>query len=264
VEVEHEGTGRIFSGDIVVLACGAINSAVLLLRSANDQHPNGLANGSDQVGRNFMKHQLGSILGVTKKPNPTIFQKTMAVNDFYWGEPEFAYPMGNVQLLGKFNKEVVGADSDAFAPMTAEYAATHSVDWWLTSEDLPDPNNRIRVEGERIILDYTPNNEAAYDRLLARWTEILKSIDCGEQILPCTSYFRSKLPVQGVGHQCGTCRFGEDPATSVLNLDCRTHEIENLYVVDGSFFPSSGAVNPTLTIIANALRVGDHLLEQLQ
>ncbi len=263
VEVECEGLRQVFQGDIVVLACGAINSAVILLRSANDQHPNGLANSSDQVGRNFMKHQLGSILGVTKKSNLTVFQKTMALNDFYWGEPGFDYPMGNIQLLGKFNKDIVGADSDVFAPLSAEYAATHSVDWWLTSEDLPDPKNRIRVEGERIILDYTPNNTAAYDRLLERWTEILKSIDCGERILPCTSYFRSKLPVQGVGHQCGTCRFGEDPCTSVLNLNCRTHDVNNLYVVDGSFFPSSGAVNPTLTIIANALRVGDHLLERL-
>ncbi|WP_218082480.1 GMC family oxidoreductase [Anthocerotibacter panamensis] len=263
VEVEIAGAQQLFTGDLVVVACGAINSAALLLRSANEQHPQGLANSSDLVGRHFMKHQLGSILGVTKKLNPTVFQKTMALNDFYWGEPGFDYPMGNVQLLGKFNADVVGVDSDAFKPLTAEYAASHSVDWWITSEDLPDPNNRIRVKGEQLILDYTENNTAAYDRLLARWTETLKSIDCGEYILPCTSYFRSKLPVQGVGHQCGTCRFGEDPTTSVLDLHCRTHDLDNLYVVDGSFFPSSAAVNPTLTIIANALRVGDHLLERL-
>jgi choline dehydrogenase-like flavoprotein len=150
--------------------------------------------------------------------------------------------------------------------------ATYSVDWWLTTEDLPDPNNRVLADGDNIILDYTENNSEPYARLEQRWIEILKSIDCGEAILPNCSYFvkgtktyfTGKLPLDGVGHQLGTCRFGEDANTSVLDLNCRTHEINNLYVVDGSFFPSSGAVNPTLTIIANALRVGDHLLSCMQ
>lgn len=142
--------------------------------------------------------------------------------------------------------------------------ANHSVDWWLTAEDLPDPNNRVELRGETIQLSYTENNTEAYDRLLNRWTQVLKSIDCGDRILPCSFYFRKKLPLQGVAHQCGTCRFGEDPQTSVLDLNCRTHDVENLYVVDGSFFQSSAAVNPTLTIIANALRVGDRLLERMQ
>jgi choline dehydrogenase-like flavoprotein len=262
---------QLFSADVVIIACGAINSAVLMLRSANDQHPNGLANRSGLVGRNLMKHVLGSIIGVTKKPNPTLFQKTLSINDFYWGEEGYDYPMGQIQTLGKVSKAALEGNAEAYAPLTPEQVASYSVDWWLTTEDLPDPNNRVLVDGDKIILDYTENNSEPYARLEQRWIEILKSIDCGEEILPNCSYFvgtktyfTGKLPLDGVGHQLGTCRFGADPATSVLDLNCRTHDIDNLYVVDGSFFPSSGAVNPTLTIIANALRVGDRLIELMK
>jgi choline dehydrogenase-like flavoprotein len=265
VEVLVQGQRVFFLADIVVVACGAINSAVLLLRSANDKHPYGLANSSDQVGRNFMRHQNGAIIGLTRKSNPTIFQKTLAVNDFYWGEAGFDYPMGHVQLLGKVNKDTIALDAPIFAlGLALEEVAKRSVDWWLTAEDLPDPNNRVSIQNGDIYLDYTDNNTEAFDRLLNRWTEVLKSIECGDRILPCSLYFRKRIPLQGVVHQCGTCRFGEDPQTSVLNLDCRTHDVENLYVVDGSFFRSSAAVNPTLTIIANALRVGDRILERLK
>lgn len=265
VEAQREGKSVRFTADLVVVACGAINSAALLLNSANDSHPNGLANSSGQVGRNLMKHQNGAILGVTKKPNPTVFQKTMALNDFYWGEEGFDYPMGHIQLLGKANKDMLAMDAPKFAPdLALEEMARHSVDWWLTAEDLPDPENRVVLNRGKIQLRYRENNTTAYERLLARWIEVLKSIDCGEHIIPCSLYFRKKIPLQGVAHQCGTCRFGNDPKTSVLDLNCRTHDVDNLYVVDGSFFPSSGAVNPSLTIIANALRVGDHLGEKMK
>jgi choline dehydrogenase-like flavoprotein len=265
VEARVAGRRSLFSADIVVVSCGAINSAVLLLKSTNDKHPNGLANSSDQVGRNFMKHQNGAIIGVTRKPNPTQFQKTLAINDFYWGEPGFDYPMGHVQLLGKVNKDMIAAEAPKFSPGIAlDEVARHSVDWWLTAEDLPDPHNRVSVQDGQIYLDYVDNNIEAFDRLLQRWSSVLKSIDCAESIIPCSFYFRKRLPLQGVAHQCGTCRFGSDPTTSVLDLNCRTHDIDNLYVVDGAFFPSSAAVNPTLTIIANALRVGDHLLDRLK
>lgn len=265
VEVEHDGQSQKFSADIVVVSCGAINSAALLLSSANDQHPTGLANSSNQVGRNFMKHQNGAIVGITRKPNPTIFQKTLGINDFYWGEPGFDYPMGHVQLLGKVNRDMIAMDAPKFAPgLALEEVAHRSVDWWVTAEDLPDANNRVQVTSKGIHLAYTENNTKAYDRLLNRWIEVLKSIDCGDTILPCSLYFRKRIPIQGVAHQVGTCRFGKDPQTSVLDLDCRTHDIDNLYVVDGSFFPSSAAVNPSLTIIANAMRVGDRLLERLK
>jgi choline dehydrogenase-like flavoprotein len=270
VEAEVNGEVQQFSSDIVVVAGGAINSAALLLRSANDQHPNGLANSSDQVGRNLMKHQNGAIIGISLKANPTVFQKTMAINDFYWGEAGFDYPMGHIQLLGKVNGDMIAVESPKIAGLSFQNPdvfttmASRSVDWWLTAEDLPDPNNRVTLHNGSIQLHYTDNNTEAYDRLLHRWTETLKAIDCGERIIPCSFYFKKKLPLQGVAHQCGTCRFGNDPTTSVLDRNCRTHDLDNLYVVDSSFFRSSAAVNPTLTIIANALRVGDHLIERLQ
>ena len=269
VEAEINGEVQHFSADIVVVACGAINSAALLLRSASDRHPNGLANHSDQVGRNLMKHQNGAIIGVSTKPNLTSFQKTLAINDFYWGDEDFDYPMGHVQLLGKVNADMIAQESPSVLGISFqnrslfEKIATHSVDWWLTAEDLPEPNNRITLKGDSIQLNYTENNTEAYDRLLNRWIHILKHIGCGEKIIPASFYFRKKLPVQGVAHQCGTCRFGTDPESSVLDLNCRTHDVDNLYVVDGSFFRSSAAVNPTLTIIANALRVADHLMERM-
>jgi choline dehydrogenase-like flavoprotein len=262
VETDIDGKVENFSADIFALCAGAINSAALLLKSANDRHPNGLANSSDQVGRNFMKHQNGAILGLTKKLNPTIFQKTLAVNDFYWGEKDFDFPMGHVQLLGKANKEMLEGDAPAMTPDVAlDQMAKHSIDWWITAEDLPDPNNRVTLKNGNIQLSYTDNNTEAYERLLKRWTEVLKSIDCGEKIIPCSIYLKKKIPLEGVAHQVGTCRFGSDPKTNVLDLNCKTHEVDNLYVVDGSFFPSSAAVNPSLTIMANALRVGEHLIE---
>ncbi len=272
VEAEVNGTRQQYSGNIVVIACGAVNSAALLLRSSNDQHPQGLANSSGLVGRNFMKHVLGSVIGVSREPNPTKFQKTLSINDFYWGEPGYDYPLGQIQTLGKVNKDMLEGNAAAYAPLTPEEVATYSIDWWLTVEDLPDPTNQIRVDGDKIILDYRENNAEPYARLEQRWIEILKSMECAEQVHShntyfvkggAKTYFTGKLPLDGVGHQVGTCKFGEDPATSVLDLNCRTHDIDNLYVVDGSFFCSSGAVNPTLTIIANALRVGDHLIQHL-
>jgi choline dehydrogenase-like flavoprotein len=262
-----------FSADIIVVACGAINSAALLLKSANDKHPNGLANRSDQVGRNFMKHQAIALVALGTQPNRAMFQKTIAVNDFYWGEPDFPYPMGMVQNTGNVIADMLPAEAP---PMLAPYVklvpefglqlvAERAVGWWLQVEDLPDPNNRVRLVGDQLHLDYTLNNTEAADRLIHRWTSILKSAHTEtKHVIPFSIYPRNQVPVQAVGHQCGTCRFGTDPNTSVLDIDCRTHEIDNLYVVDGSFFPSNSGVNPTLTIIANALRVGDHLAKRIK
>jgi choline dehydrogenase-like flavoprotein len=261
VETEIGGEVKLFRADIVVVACGAINSAALLLRSSNDQHPSGLANSSGQVGRNFMKHNCGVIIGITDKANPTVFAKTLGVNDFYWGEPDFPYPMGQIQLSGKVNRDMLANDVPLKidADVSPEHAARHSVDWWLMGEDLPDPNNRVRLKGDKISLEYTDNNTESFDRLVHRWIGVLKSIDTH----PNSRYYRSNFPLRWVAHQCGTCRFGTDPNTSVLNPTCRTHDIDNLYVVDGSFFPSNLGSNPTLTIVANALRVGDLLLARM-
>jgi choline dehydrogenase-like flavoprotein len=265
VVAEVKGQLREFSSDIVVVSAGAVNSAALLLRSANDRHPRGLANNSSGlVGRNLMKHVLGSLVAVTTlKPNPSKFQKTMAINDFYWGEPGYEFPMGNIQLMGKTVIEGLRGYEAKYAPLTIEEVAKNSIDWWLTTEDLPDAKNQVRVAGtDRIVIDYTENNSEPFARLNARWREILTEIDSAHPGVR-TGYFETKMPMHSLGHQVGTCKFGEDPKTSVLDLNCRAHDVDNLYVVDGSFFVSSGAVNPTLTIVANALRVGDHLLERL-
>lgn len=272
VETEVAGEVRLFRGDIIVVACGSINSAALLLCSSNDRHPNGLANSSEQVGRNFMKHNCGVVIGLMEKENPTVFQKTLGVNDFYWGEPDFPYPMGQIQLSGKVNQDMLENDVPLMidADISPADAARHSVDWWLMGEDLPDPNNRVRLKGDKICLEYTDNNTESFNRLVHRWTDVLKSINVGigskvrfDRADDKRSYYNSNFPLRWVAHQCGTCRFGTDPETSVLDIHCRTHEIDNLYIVDGSFFPSNIGSNPTLTIIANALRVGDHLLERL-
>jgi choline dehydrogenase-like flavoprotein len=264
VEVEIALTRHIFSGNIVVVACGAVNSAVLLLKSANDRYPNGLANSSSLVGRNYMAHKFAVTLALTAKPNPTVYQKTLAFNDFYWGEKDFPYPMGSVQLLGNVSKDKLASHGPPFIPSKFfEPVAHHSLAWLLMTEDLPSLNNRVCVEGEKIILNYTNNNQVAFNRLIKRLNQVLKSIEPHYQTGAFSLYLSTKMSLKEVTHQCGTCRFGEDPKTSVLDLNCRTHDIDNLYVVDSSFFPSSTAMNPTLTIVANALRVGDHLLERL-
>lgn len=260
VEASINGNIEYFSSDIVIISCGAINSAALLLRSATSLHPKGLANSSDLVGRNYMAHKYGIAMTLSTQANPTTFNKTLGCTDFYWGEPDFPYPMGSVQLLGKIHPEHITANSPVPSlPFVAKQLAHHSLGWLLITEDLPDPKNRIRIVDNQIQLDYHPNNQTAFNRLKQRWLEVLKSINSH----PYSTYLVQDTTIKEVGHMCGTCRFGENPQTSVLNLDCRTHDIENLYVVDGSFFPSSSAVNPTLTIIANALRVGDRLLGRL-
>jgi len=272
VEALIDGELQRFTGDIVVVSCGTINSAALLLRSRSDQHPTGLANRSDQVGRNLMKHVCTALVQLSTTPNPATYQKTICISDFYWGEPDFPYPMGLVQNTGNVLADMLPAEAPALlAPLLKlrpgaelKTVADHTVGWWLQTEDLADANNRVRVEGDRLYLDYKPNNLEASDRLVKRWVSILKQVDRTEHAIPFSIYPRNMMPLQSVGHQCGTCRFGDDPATSVLDLNCRTHDVDNLYVVDGSFFPSSSAVNPTLTIIANALRVGDRLLERLK
>jgi choline dehydrogenase-like flavoprotein len=264
VIAQIDGQAEEFSGDMVIVAGGAINSAVLLLRSASDAHPKGLGNGYDLVGRNFMKHNNGAVIAVGKKRNPTVFQKTLAMTDFYWGDEAYPYPMGSIQLLGKFTKEMLRAGAPPLTPdKVLDEMQSHAVDWFLTTEDLPDPGNRVRLDGDRIVLDYTENNLESYKALNDRFTQAMRSIDCAQSIVPCSVYLRKLIPLQGVAHQVGTCRFGTEPSSSVLDLNCRVHSVDNLYVVDGGFFPSSGAVNPSLTIIANALRVGEHLLDRL-
>ncbi|MGB7441392.1 MAG: GMC family oxidoreductase [Coleofasciculaceae cyanobacterium] len=270
VEAEVAGQSYLFSSEIVVLACGAVNSAALLLRSRNDKHPNGLANSSDLVGRNLMRHQMSAVVQLSTTSNSGKFPRTISVNDFYWGDESFPYPMGHIENTGGLLQDVTFAESPPILSVLAKampgfglkQLAVRSIGWWVQTEALPDPKNRVRVEGNKLYLDYTPNNIEAHDRLVHRWMEVLKAIEKNSEqsVLPSSGiYPRSEVPIQVVANQCGTCCFGEDPQTSVLNINCRTHDVDNLYVVDGSFLPSSSSVSPALTIMANALRVGEHL-----
>lgn len=265
VVVSHDGRSEAYSADIVVVACGAINSAALLLRSANEHHPRGLANGSDTVGRFYMGHTNSVVMALSRDPNPTVFQKTLALNDFYFGGDDWEYPMGHISFVGKLDAVTLSAGAPAIAPgFTLELMAKHSLDFWLTSEDLPDPDNRVTLDKDgAIMLAYQPNNEEAHRRLTRKLKSLLNSLDCHDHLIPRNLFVGQRIPLAGVAHQCGTVRFGKDPRDSALDINCRAHELDNLYVVDGAFFPSSSAVNPALTIMANALRVGDHLLQRL-
>ncbi len=273
VQVERHGAQETYSADVVVVSAGAINSAALLLRSASDRHPRGLANGSDVVGRHYMGHVNSILMAISKCPNPTIFQKTLAVNDFYFGSKEWDYPMGHISFVGKLDGATLRAGAPAIAPgFTLDMMANHSLDFWLTSEDLPDRDNRVTLDREgNIVLKYRPNNEEGHKRLTKKLESLLQQqTHCAEHGRQCHTglfarnlFLGQRIPLAGVAHQNGTIRFGHDPRTSALDVNCKAHEIDNLYVVDGSFFPSSAAVNPALTIMANALRVGDHLLARL-
>ena len=265
VETVLHGKDRVsFSADLVVVACGALSSALLMLRSANDAHPRGLANGSDQVGRNYMRHNNATVMAVSKTPNPTKFQKTIGVNDFYLGSHDWEYPLGHIQMVGKSDGvQVHGEGLPSFLQWLPEkpfdWLARHSVDFWLTSEDLPLPHNRIFYRDGKVHLDLTESNLEGNKRLREKLRQICDKIDIHPHLFDRELYLGKDVPIGGTAHQAGTMRFGTDPAQSVLDTDCKAHELDNLYVTDASFFPSIGAVNPTLTIIANALRVADHI-----
>jgi choline dehydrogenase-like flavoprotein len=269
VTVEHEGETEQFAADIVVLACGAANTAALLLASANDRHPNGLANGSDQVGRNYMFHASAAVLALSREENPTVFQKTLGLNDFYFGTDEHDYPLGNIQMVGKSQAPMFHGEKPTetkLAPgWTLEKIAKHAIDFWLSTEDLPLPENRVTVDGEgRLTLAYKPSNDVPKHELYKKLKSIIGQLRMEpDHLFGRFAYMKNDIPVAGCAHQAGTCRFGTDPDTSVLDADCKAHELDNLYVVDTSIFPSIGAVNPALTAMANSLRVGDHLLERL-
>ena len=269
VVVKVEDRTERFAASIVVVSCGAANSAKLLLSSVSDRHPDGLANGSDQVGRNYMFHNSQAVLALSKEENPTVFQKTLGVNDFYLRGPDVDYPLGNIQMVGKSQAPMFRGEKPGetrFAPSwSLRDVARHAVDFWLSTEDLPSPDNRVTLTRDgNIVINYTPSNEEPKERLLHQLKSMLADLGMHhDHLLPHHAYLKNEIPVAGCAHQAGTCRFGADPLTSVLNTDCRAHEVDNLYVVDTSFFPSIGAVNPALTAMANAVRVGDHLANRL-
>lgn len=266
VIIERDGQNEEFSADIIVVSCGAANSTRLLLMSANDKHPRGLANSSNLVGRNYMFHNAIALVALSRRENPTVFQKTLSVNDFYFHAPDYEFPLGNIQMIGKSKGPMFRDDAPKFAPgFTLDLMARHAVDFWLTSEDLPLPQNRVTLNSQgEIQLHYEFTNLEPLDRLRQKLQSMVTVMDLHPHLIPNTVYMNKHIPIAGVGHQSGTCRFGADPRESVLDVNCKAHELDNLYVVDTSFFPSIGAVNPSLTAIANALRVGDHLLQRLK
>ncbi|MFF3332841.1 GMC oxidoreductase [Streptomyces sp. NPDC002888] len=260
-----------FSAEVVVVACGAVNSAALLLASANDRHPDGLANGSGVVGRHYMRHNNLALMAVSKEPNDTRFQKTLALHDWYLGADDWDHPLGGIQMLGKSDADQIHGEAPRWAGTVApdmpfEVLAHHAVDFWLCGEDLPRPDNRVTLDGDgriHLALDET-NNIEGLTRLRHKLQQMLGHLGMHEhRLLSHSIYLHKGMPIGATAHQAGTVRFGADPATSALDTHCKAHDMDNLYVVDTSFFPSIGAVNPSLTAIANALRVGDHLVERL-
>jgi choline dehydrogenase-like flavoprotein len=211
-----------------------------------------------------MAHINSGVIAISQTPNETKFQKTLGVNDYYWGAEDSELPLGPIQMLGKSDRNILRAGAPWFAPNLAlDYLAKHAIDFWLTSEDVPHPDNRVTVDRDgRIHLAKTYHNVQAHRRLLAKLKGLLGDLGC-HQGIPSRTILDQRIPLAGVAHQCGTARFGTDPKESVLDVNCRAHDLDNVYVVDTSFFPSSSAVNPALTAMANALRVGDHLLDRL-
>jgi len=269
VEVVRDGERITFRADVVVVACGALSSALLLLRSANTDHPRGLANSSGLVGRNYMRHNNSVLMAISRTPNPTKFQKTLGLNDFYFAADDWPFPLGHIQMVGKSDAVQIRGEGlpnflQWFPERPFEWLAEHALDFWLTSEDLPRHENRIFYDGDRVRLDLTPTNLEAHQRLKAKLRQLCDKMELHPHLFERSLYLGQNIPIGGTAHQAGTLVFGNDPASSVLDTDCRAHGIDNLYVTDASFFPSIGAVNPTLTIIANALRVGEHLAARLR
>jgi choline dehydrogenase-like flavoprotein len=258
IEITHRGETKTVQAGQFILAAGAINSAALLLKSKNEHFPRGLANNSSgMVGRNYMAHNNSVIMAVSpRRENPTRFQKTLAFNDFYFGDTAGGQPLGNVQLRGKVLPEMLARKPGFTDPTRREEWASRSLDVWLMSEDLPDPDNRVMVDdGGNIRLNWRPNNVAPHRELVRRVAAILRAAGYPDLII-------ERRGIETISHQCGTVRFGTDPRTAVLDPYCRSFDLPNLFVVDTGFYPSSAAVNPALTLAAQALRVAKHMSDQ--
>ncbi|MGK2864310.1 MAG: GMC oxidoreductase [Chitinophagaceae bacterium] len=252
----------IYSADTVIVAGGAVNSAALLLRSANEKHPNGLANSSDQVGRNLMLHHNGCLVAFTKKNNDCVFQKSLGIADFYHGADDSEFPLGEIQLMGRNDPDTISWMGETLFPgKTYPELKAMSIDFWVTAEDLPSPDNRVSIRKDGTIkVEYTRTNYTSFEKLKEKLKQIFEKFGETDPDYKDVKWGGYDLDVSGMSHQNGTLRFGTDPSSSVLDLNCKAHDLDNLYVVDASFFPSCGAFNPALTIAANALRVGDHII----
>jgi choline dehydrogenase-like flavoprotein len=254
VEVERAGGTVRVSAPLVIVSCGAVNSAALLLRSANDQHPQGLANSSGLVGKRYMAHLATMMQGFHPfRVNDTVFQKTVAINDFYFKGPNSRYPLGQIQSQGRTHGVMAQTVVPAVPVWAYDMWVARGVDWLAMTEDLPRVENRVTVEANGDIrLQYSPNNLRAHEQLVTETRRMLRKL--GFWMVMTHSH-----KARNTTHQCGTLVFGTDPRESVLDIFCRAHDVDNLFVVDASFFPSSAAVNPGLTIVAQALRAADHI-----
>ena len=249
VEVSANGERQTIAAKIVVLAAGAVNSAALLLRSREG----GLANRSDAVGRHFMNHNCSAVLAIDPTTiNDSIYQKTLGINDFYLDDGRGGPPLGNVQLLGRVTAPILKASLRRAPEWALGLMSRRTVDWYAMSEDLPNPASRVTVDGGRIRLDWKRSNWEAHAGLVKAFKERLRA--AGYPIV-LSQPFDRRTP----SHQCGTVRIGLDPAKAPLDPFCRAFDHPNLFVVDASFLPTSAAVNPSLTIAAQALRVADHV-----
>ncbi len=266
VEAEIEGEHWLFRADQVVLAAGAVNSAAILLRSRSHLHPRGLANGSDQVGRNLMKPQLSVILERATRPGDGTYTRGLGISDYVWGDRNVDYPLGTIQNGGGVLQDPLFAESPPVLSLVSrllpdgalQWLADRSITWWAHTPVLPDPLNRVSLSGDRVRVDYLPNCREAHDRLVYRWLDTLQKVDDdpATAVVRRTSvYPRGEAPLAVMGHACGTCRMGSDPARSVVDLQGRSHEVRNLWIADASVFPSCPLVAPGLTVIANALRI---------
>ena len=254
VEIDRQGTIETVSAPLVIVSCGAVNSAALLLRSANDTHKEGLANSSGLVGKRYMAHLATMMQGFHPfRKNDTVFQKTVAINDFYLKGPRSPYPLGQIQSQGRTHGVMAQTVVPSVPLWAYEAWVARGVDWLAMTEDLPRPENRVTIDASgQVRLQYKPNNLRAHQELVDETKKILGKL--GFWIVMTHSH-----KAKNTTHQCGTLVFGNDPRKSVLDSYCKTHDVDNLFVVDASFFPSSAAVNPGLTIVAQAIRVADHI-----
>ena len=268
VQVLRNGAPERYTADIVVVACGALSSALLLLRSASDAHPararERLGPGRPQLHAAQPVRADGTHAGAERDRVP----EDAGGRDFYFDAKDWDYPLGLIQMCATSHAEQIKGESlpswmEWLPDMPFDKMAQHSMDFWLSSEDLPRPENRICYDGDRVVLDVTEQGQEAHQRLRKKLEHYMSRAGAHPVLLERSLYLGKGIPIGGTAHQAGTLRFGTDPASSVLDLNCKAHELDNLYVADASFFPSIGAVNPTLTIIANALRVAAHIQERL-
>jgi choline dehydrogenase-like flavoprotein len=264
VWVEKEGEQLRFRCNLVILAAGAINSAALSLRSASSVHPNGLGNANGLVGTRYMTHINGCMIAFTpNKLNDASFQKYFCIGDYYWGDEDYPYPLGEIQLMGKNDPGTYTWNPPAvFEGKDVHYISQHAIDFWLTAEDVPQVTNRVELTRDgsiRLVYHREANNVQSFETLKLRLKKAMAQVGEMDKDLEDIIWGGYDLGISGISHQCGTLRFGTDPASSVLDVHCRMHAVPNLFVADASFFPSSGAYNPSLTIAANVLRVAEFI-----